>query len=128
MYKSFFTLLTVFLIVGCTEGVIMYTGQGDKLATVACLNNQLISGMTSCLNKASKMCPGGYFWEGSTNHPIPWQITSPDIPKYGPNDQLPGFSPGIVKYSNNNYGGYTKNPRIVNLQGHYQYITIKCKG
>ena len=123
--RSIAIVIGLIALTGCTEAVRSYDGDGNEIQTVACVDNQLVGGLTSCLKEANKACPDGYKWQGGTDHPVPWQITK--MPERDPADDLPGFAPSIVSYSDRMYGYYTRSPRLVNRYGGFQYITIKCK-
>ena len=118
-------VLSLIIVAGCADTTSFYNGNGDRMVTVACLDNQLVAGMTECLKEAEKACPAGYTWNGSTNHPIPLQITEPNTP---PVDDWTEFTPETVKNSRiRAMGSYGWSPRIVKNRGAYQYITVTCK-
>ena len=122
-------LIAAILVVGgCTQSAPIYDGQGRRMETVACLDHQTLGGMTECLKKAAELCPAGYYWKGSTNHPIPWQVTEPTPEMkeaFGPHDvaSIDAFNRGGFRP----IGGYGWQPRITRNRGDYQYITVQCK-
>ena len=127
--KKIGIILAALAVVGCTETSPIWDKDGVRHEAVACLDNQLFGGMTSCLKKAAKACPNGYYMQGSTNHPVGWQMTEPTEERYHPNDNLPNWAPNIVRFSNLNRapGGYGWKPRMTKNRGAFQYITVKCK-
>ena len=123
-------VLALVFVTGCTETVPVWNGDGEKLQTVACLDNQLFGGMTSCLKELEKVCPNGYYWKGNTNHPLAHETTEPD--RGTPLRPEPGFDRApevfnMVRDYKVKPGDYGWSPRIVENRGGYQYMTVKCK-
>ncbi|NJO58750.1 MAG: hypothetical protein HC836_10505 [Richelia sp. RM2_1_2] len=126
---------------GCTTAQRGFDGNGNPIVSVACIDNQTMGGMTSCMAEVMKVCPAGYKFVGSTNHPLAWQITEPKpghvvptTPPGMPNgtgvDEPPSsialYNMGYYNPGMNNPGGYGWSPRITQNRGNYQYITVTC--
>ncbi len=112
----------------CSHAVPSYDGNGNRMEALSCLDNELVSGMTRCLQRAAAICPRGFYWEGSTNHPLANQVTKPDpemtyIPEaYDDVSTITLYNLGL-----NSPGGVGWYPRVTRNRGNYVYITVRCK-
>lgn len=115
-------------VAGCAQDAQLYNGDGERKFAVACLDNQTIAGMTECMHRANQLCPKGYYWNGSTDHPLAQQITEP-TPELAARLDKNNDITSILDYNAGRLtpGGYGWKTRIVKPRGDYHYITITCK-
>lgn len=129
MKRILVAFVCIFVLASCADSSVMYDGNGQEMYAIACIDNQTVGGMTSCLKEAARLCPAGYLWQGSTNHPVPFQVSTPS-----PEMKLEAIAEYDIEsvrlYNErrlNTVGSYGWRPRVTRNRGDYHYITVRCK-